>query len=304
MVIESVGPQIHREQPVRPTLDQPEIVEALKHGNIYEILKAPGVNRNDIEEYLSGQWRLFQNRIVQNYEVYKGPALVPPPEINDMPVHSREMHFSGEERRFFQQDMEVLREHYKAEVLPGPKPKVRYRATESGAAEDVISIGQKALDEHNEFMSELAVKMIDNQMMQELQSKSAELNREVSRIISLVQQGVVDPEYVLIAAAKSNMLQNGTLFTWKGKRVAHLNDQMNKVADELLAKDVNDIGFLKDQQKAAAQTRSGQQQMQLEMMDLQKFAQNVATTLEWVSNAIRMFQQMRQTPTQAIAARR
>ena len=83
----------------------------------------------------------------------------------------------------------------------------------------------------------------------------------------------------------------------------HLNEEMNRASKDLLKMNPNDQGYMKEMQLAQSRTRSGSTQMQLEMMDIQKFSQNIATTLDWVSNAIRLFAQMRQTPTQAIAAR-
>ena len=82
-----------------------------------------------------------------------------------------------------------------------------------------------------------------------------------------------------------------------------LNQEMEKATKELVKMDPADRGFFAEQQTAMQKTREGSTQMQLEMMDIQKFAQNIATTLDWVNNAIRVFAQMRQTPTQAIAAR-
>lgn len=304
MAVEGVSPQHLREAQVRPSLDQAEVVEALRHGNIYEVLRAPGVNRRDIEEYLSGQSRLFQNQILQEYEVYSGEASVPPPELEaHFPVHQTGVNISQDERHLFKREMAMVA---KAQMA---------RATEDGqgigaggeggeeAASDIGSIAQKSLGEWNDFFSELQMKVIDTQMFRDLHAKTAELNKEVQRIIALVMSGQVDPEYVLIAAAKSNMLQNGTLFTWKGKRIMHLNEELNKYSKDLIKMNPNDAGYFKEMQLAQSKTRSGSTQMQMEMMDLQKYSQNVATTLEWASNAIRMFAQMRQTPTQAIAVR-
>ena len=291
MAVESVRPHIERDSQIRPTLEQPELIDALRHGNIYEILRTPGVNRRDIEEYLANQSRVFQNQIVQDYQIYSEAGGVPPPELQaHFPVHSREMTMTGEDRQFFKQDME----RFKA---------MKATTTGGGGGQDVAGIADKSLKEWDGFFSELQMKVIDQQTMRELKSKTAELNREVQRIISMVMSGQIDPEYVLIAAAKSNMLQNGTFFSWKGKRIMQLNQEMEKATKELVKMDPADRGFFAEQQTAMQKTREGSTQMQLEMMDIQKFAQNIATTLDWVNNAIRVFAQMRQTPTQAIAAR-
>lgn len=302
MPVEGVPPQQLREPQIQAGLDQSEMVEALRHGNIYEILRQPGVNRRDIEEYLAGQWKVFQNQIVQDYEVYSPQASLPPPDLAlDFPPHNMGASLSGEERQFFKQEMQALK-GAKAQMT-GAKAQASGGQAQEKPPADIGSLAAGALEDWNQFFGELQMKVIDSQMFRDMAAKSAELNKEVQRILALVMSGQVDPEYVLIAAAKSNMMQNGTLFTWKGKRVIHLNDELNKYSKELIKMNPNDAGYFKEMQLAQSKTRSGSTQMQMEMMDLQKFSQNVATTLEWVSNAIRMFAQMRQTPTQAIAAR-
>lgn len=298
MVVEGVGPQSSRDPQVRAGLDQPEVVEALRHGNIYEILRTPGVNRKDIEEYLAGQWKLFQNQILQSYEVYSPEGSLPSPELQaHFPPHNMGSSLSQEDRQLFHKEMKMMA---KADIVGGGNTKPG-KAQEAPA--DIGSIANQTVEDWNKFFGDLQMKMIDNKMFSDLQAKTNELNKEVQRIIGLVMSGQVDPEYVLIAAAKSNMLQNGTFFTWKGKRVMHLNEEMNKYSKDLIKMNPNDAGYAKETQIAQSKTRSGSTQMQMEMMDLQKFAQNVSTTLEWVSNAIRTFAQMRQTTTQAIAAR-
>lgn len=289
MPVEGVTPQHLRESQVRPSLDQAEVVEALRHGNIYEVLRTPGINRRDIEEYLAGQFRLFQNQIAQDYQVYSEEASLPPPELaTHFAAQEVSASVSAQDHQLYKQDMASLA---KAQEVPGE------------AQTDITTIASKTLSDWNDFFSEIQTKIIDTQMFRELAAKTAELNKEVQRIIALVMSGQVDPEYVLIAAAKSNMMQNGTLFTWKGKRVMKLNEELNRYSKDLFKMNPNDQGYFKELQMAQSKTRSGSTQMQMEMMDLQKFSTNVATTLEWVSNAIRLFAQMRQTPTQAIAAR-
>ncbi|MDP2600914.1 MAG: hypothetical protein Q8P84_09330 [Deltaproteobacteria bacterium] len=292
MAVDSIRPHIERDSQIRPGLEQPELIDQLRHGNIYEILRTPGVNRRDLEEYLANQSRVFQNQIIQDYQIYSEAGSIPPPAMEaHFPVHAAGMTMTGEDRQFFKQEMGRIKA-MKA-TTPGGQ----------GGGQDVAGIADKSLKEWDNFFSELQMKVIDQQAMRELKSKTAELNREVQRIISMVLSGQVDPEYVLIAAAKSNMLQNGTFFSWKGKRIMHLNQEMEKATKELVKMDPADRGFFAEQQMSMQKTREGSTQMQLEMMDIQKFAQNIATTLDWVNNAIRMFAQMRQTPTQAVAAR-
>lgn len=318
MAVESIQSQIQREPPVRPALEHPEIIEQLRHGNIYDILRTPGINRRDIEDYLAGQHRLFQNQIRQDYEVYASQASLPPPDLKvDFADHNLSMAMSAGEHDFFRQEtarlqnleavvniVDVDRRDRSSRVqLRGRGMELSPRGDTLAPGEDVMNIAGDALNDWEEFFTDLQWKAIDGQMMQQMQAKGEELNREVERIISLVMSGQADPEYVLIAAAKSNMAQNGVLFSWKGKRIMHLNEQMNQFSKELFAMDPNDQGYFRELQMSQSKTREASTQMQMEMMDIQKYAQNISTTIEFASNAVRTFAQMRQTPTQAIAAR-
>jgi len=292
MAVDSIRTQLEKERPISPTLDHPEVVEALRHGNIYEILKTSGVHRKEVEDYLATQSRIFQNQIRQDYQVYASEGSLPPPTPEKYsPVGVKAMSLSAEDHNLFKQDMQEMRA-------------MRARATVTeGSGQDVMKMGEKTLSQWNDFYSELQTKVIDMQMMQELRSKSADLNKEVQRMIALVMSGQIDPEYVLIAAAKSSLLQEGTIFSWKGKKVMHLNTEMDKISKNLLKMDPNDKGYMKELQSVQSKTRSGGVQLQLETMDLQKASSQIATTLDWVSNAIRTIGQAKQSMIQATTAR-
>lgn len=317
MAVESIHTQIPRERPVRPTLEHPEIVEQLRHGNIYDVLRTPGINRRDIEDYLAGQHRLFQNQIRQDYEVYAAQGSLPPPDLKaDFADHNLSMAMSTGDHDFFRQ--ETARLQNLEAVVNIRDPNLRDRTSRvqlrggrgmhlgtpheeaPGPGEVERSIAEDALNDWEEFFTDLQWKAIDGQVMQQMQAKGEELNRETQRIISLVMSGQADPEYVLIAAAKSNMAQNGILFSWKGKRLMHLNEQMNKFAKELYQMDPNDQGFIRESQMVQARTRESSTQMQLEMMDIHKYANNITTTIEFANNAVRTFGQMSQQLRQKI----
>lgn len=291
MVVDSVNSRIQREPHLKTDLEHSEVVEALKHGNIYEVLKAPGVNRRDIEDYLAQQHKSFQNEIIQDYEIYAAAGSVPEPTSDHVMPINAQMQFSKEERDMMHHEFKAL-----ADVLD------REGTTEP--AKDVSGITEKALREWESFFSDMSLKVIDNQMMAEIQSKSGEINREIQKLVAMAVSGQIEPEYILIAVAKSNMMQNGALFTNKGKKIAAINEQMNAIANELYKIDSNDQGYMKELQMSQAVTRDKGQSLQTEMMDVQKLTQNISSTLEWINNAIRMFRDMRQTPTRNIGGGR
>lgn len=292
MAVDSIQTRIQREPQLKPELDQQDLVDQLKHGNIYEVLKTPGVNRRDIEDYLAQQHKNFQNEIVQDYEIYAGTGMIPEPTVDTVAPVNAGMVFSEDDRGLMQREFKALAQVVDLEDSDA--------VVEKGG---VSGIAEKALREWESFFDDLSLKVIDNQMMSEIRSKSAEINRETQRLIAMAAAGQIEPEFILIALAKSNMMQNGTLFTNKGKKITAINEQMNRIADDLYKMNPNDNGYLKELQKSQAITRDKGQNLQIEMMDIQKLTQNISTTLEWVNNAIRMFRDMRQTPTRNIGGR-
>lgn len=314
MAVEGIHSQVYREAPVEPKLKDPEIIEQLRHGNIYEILRSH-INAEDFNKFISYRGRLFENSILQNYSVYADSASVPPPDFEShFAPHDVAMTMTSDDRKFFKDEMASL-QNFEPQVREGGKVRFQAKAMTlsppgggspsgpPGPGQDVASIAGEALGQWQDFFTSLQWKMIDAQMVEQMQSKASELNSEIQRIVSMVMSGQADPEYVLIAAAKSNMAQNGILFSREGKRIMFLNQQMDQISKQLYKMDPNDQGYFKELQMAQSQTRGMSTQMQLEMMDLQKFSQNIATTLDFANNAIRTFAQMRQTTTQAIAAR-
>lgn len=297
MVIEGLhSSQINRESPIRPQLDRPEIEEALRHGNIYDVLRTPGINRRDVEEFLAGQWQVFHNQLVQDYEVYAAPASIPPIQENNIADLTPNMHFTQEERQFFSQEMAAMKS------VRGMG--VAIDRGDLAEKKDLMAIGEASKQDWDAFFNELQMKAIDARMYQDLAARSKELEREVSRIIAMVRAGIADPEYVIIAATKANMLPNGIFFKGSAEKIMHMNENMNKIAKDIYKLDTADTNkYTKELQMAQARTRSGQTDMQMETMNLQKFAGNVATTLEWANGAIRMMQEMRRTTTQNLAAR-
>lgn len=312
MAVEGIHTQIGREPGVRPTLEQPELIEALKHGNIYDILRTPGVNRRDIEDYLAHQSRQFHNQVLQDYELIAGFGSVPAPELamDILPHAGVEMAMDSSDREFLQQER-VLFQTVEPEVTMHRDSEGRSRVAFQIPGENdapsgkrgVIDIAKESLNEWGEFYNDLQWKMIDQELFRDMASKGKELEQEVQRIISLVISGQADPEFVAVAAAKAAMSKNGPLFAWKGKRILQLDREMSKATKDLVQMDPNSLGYAKEVHLAQSKTRTSQTKMQFETMDIQRIAQNAASTLEWVNNAIRMFQQMRQPINQNLNVR-
>jgi len=318
MSVESIHAQIHRDQPSSPRLDNPEIIEQLRHGNIYEVLRRT-INAEDFNKFISHRGHQFENSILQNYQVYAGQGDVPAPSLDSHFIpHSAEMSFSSGERESFHQDMSALQGYEpvtnsKGEIrlqaravqarAMGISAKADTQAQPHGPGQDVMGIGGQAVQEWQDFFSKMQLKMLDIQMFQQMQAKAADANKDIQRIVAMVMSGQADPEFVVIAAAKAAVPQYGVMATSIGKKIMYYNEDMNKASQALLKMDPNDKGYVQQLQMTQSQSRSQSTGMQLEMMDLQKVVQNIGTTLEFASTAAKSLSQARQAMVQAIAAR-
>lgn len=266
--------------PVRPKAEKElqsdlarlEMVEALRQGNIYEVIKKlpSGVSIRDFEDYMSQQWRTFRSQIVQDYKIYEGEAAIPEPKMQDFAVHDEGSSWTSEEGH---------------EFLKGMMASLGKAAEGEGAemmAGDIGTIAEGTLNEWESFMSDVWGQIFDAQMMADYQKRMGEVQKEVQRIISLAKSGQVDPEFVLIALAKVNVTKNGCLMTWLGRKAFMTNETMNRVANDLRMTPSSDPAYFGRLQDAQAKTRDGGFQLQMLVADMQKVMQDVAGVLEQV----------------------
>lgn len=268
-------------QPVRPKVDKEiqsdlarlEMAEALRQGNIYEVMKRlpAGLNIRDFEDYMSQQWRTFKSQIVQDYKIYEGEAAVSEPKMQDFAIHDEGSSWTSEEGHEFLKGM-----------MASLGKATEGEGAEMPAGTDMGSMAEGTLNEWESFMNDVWGQIFDAQMVADYQKKMGEVQKDVQRIISLAKSGQIDPEYVLIALAKVNVTKNGCLMTWLGKKAFMTNETMNRVASDLRMTPSSDPAYFSKLQDAQSKTRDGSFQMQLLMADMQKVMQDVAGVLEQV----------------------
>ena len=286
--IDGIHTRIDRESQVKAALDNPEVVEALKHGDIREVLrKLPsGVTARDVEDYLATQSRIFQNRIVQDYEIYAGPWMVDEPNLERDFGHlgkAQTVKMTPEEQQEFRQTAD---RHFKATSSASG-------GSDSDEPTDIFSLAQGNLDAFDQTMSDMNERIFETQTQMQFQKNHAENDKKIREIIAMVKEGKIEPEFIMIAITKSYMADNGTLFVGWGRKLMKLNDEMNQISKDLYKKDLGGLGGARDLQMAQSKLRDKGVTMQQLQFGIQDACQKIAGQFEMANSLIRTVDQAR-----------
>lgn len=273
-----------QDREIRSNLTPVEIRELLRDANISEIkAKLPsGISKIDIENFLRNQYAGFVSQILQQSEIKSVEAAYPPPEARKasfLPTNPKAA-MSSDDRVTV---AEAMREY-----MDGPGFKAMSTKGSKGAGADVLSeqelgdmVDQIDVDVDT-LVGETWSQIMDGQMMQDMERKTAEIKGEVDRIIALVKQGIIGPEFALIAMAKVHSAKNGVLFSYMGKKAGKLNEMLNEGTEDI---STGDIGSLYGYQNTM---REGTMNMNFLISDMQKVSSDIASTIEHVKSAIDM----------------
>lgn len=226
----------------------PLLRDVLARGDVQQILRSlpAGVTPADIEEFLKARAVQLEQAVLQQWTQLKSDdGSIPPPD--------RSMHIlpMDSDNAVGPEDHRVL------SLLTGGKggmvgkaaPTADSGADQGTAEGDVNAFGQHLVDTVNqqiegdeEFLSELGEAIFNTQLGLEMEAKHHEVEEAFKRIVSLMRAGLVDPEFVLLAMAKAQIGERGTLYTQLGQRVMRVNQQQSAIAKELgLKSDMGDI---------------------------------------------------------------
>lgn len=268
---------------VRKELDRAEIQNLLNTGNLYEIrAKLPmNLSLRDFDDFMRHQGTRF-HELVQAFDFKAQGAAYHAPVKEVFPIQHQGTQVAPEEMAFFTQEMmkSAERSEFKFKAMKATEGSKGIGGDEQPLSVDEIQqMGEGTLSEWQTFMDETWMTILDAQMMKDYQQRMAEVQQEARRIIALVKSGVIGPEFALIAMAKVNQTKNGCLMTWLGKKAFHVNDSINKIAEDLKKGGGWDPANL---QMAQAKTRDGAFQLNLLVTDMQKIMQDSAGVLEQV----------------------
>ncbi|MBN1282309.1 MAG: hypothetical protein JXA24_00870 [Proteobacteria bacterium] len=272
-----------RDADMRSAMERQEIVEALRHGNIYEVFaKSKTFKIGDFADFFSNQWKNFKSQIVQDAEIKSSEGAYHEPGMNQFAMHQKGASMTPEEGQLLSQEMSGF-------LMGGGKFKAQGAGEFTSDLPDgtplpdeLAGMAEGTLSEWDQFMQDTWGTIFDQQMMSDYRSRMDEIKAEVQRIITLAKQGAIGPEFVLIALAKVNQTKNGCLMTWLGKKAFHVNETINTAARDLRDMSVTDPQYYATLQMAQEKTRDGSFQLNLLTQDMQKVMQDVAGTLEFV----------------------
>lgn len=285
---------------LRSQLDRMEIQDLVRSGNLYEIrAKLPlNISARDFDDFMRHQGARL-HELFQNVEIKSEYAASRSPDISRFPVQHQDTSIPREDMTYFNQEMGSALGGAKFQTIGGSKglgggklgadgggqaqaadqKKLSPEELSQMSPDEIAQMSEGTLSDFQQFMDETWMQILDAQMMQDYQSKMGELQAEVRRIVALVKQGVLGPEFALIALAKVNATKNGVLLTGLGKKAYHVNESINRIATDLKKSGASDIGTMS---VAQAKTRDGAFQLNLLTTDMQKLMQDSASVLEQV----------------------
>jgi len=285
-----------RDADLKAEQERMEVIEALRHGNIYEVFsKSKNFKIGDFADFFANQWKGFKSQIVQDQEIKSSEGSFYEPEMNQFPMHHKGAGITPEEGQMLGQDLAdaLLKGQVgggKAKTAAGGKFKAQTAGEEFSSdlvgdellPDELASFAEGTLEDYQQFLEDTWTTIFDQQFMADYESRMGEIKQEVQRIITLAKQGAIGPEFVLIALAKVNATKNGCLMTWLGKKAFHVNESINKVSEDLYDMSTADPQYYAELQLAQNKTREGGLQLNLLTQDMQKVMQDVAGTMEFV----------------------
>lgn len=275
---------------VQKQLEQLELVEALRHGNIYEVLsKSKNFKVSDFFTFFSKQHKLFKSNIIQDTAVKSEWASARQADIKDFAKHHRGVQVSPEAGTDFLKAM--MGSLGRGSMGTGAG---KFKATTADAGDatpppegeaslvELQGMTEGTLGEWDQFLEDSWGQIFDAQMMQDYERRMGEVQREVQRIITLCKEGKIGVEFILIALAKVNATKNGCLMTWMGKKAFHINESLGNIANDLSETSVMDPDYNAQLTLGREKSRDGAMQLNLLMSDMQKVMQDIASVMESV----------------------
>jgi hypothetical protein len=297
-----------RDADVRTQEEQRQLIEALRHGNIYEVFaKSPTFKISDFHEFFAQQHKTYKGEILKDGEIIAASASYHGPDARQFHQHQPRTVLSQEDVQYLgksfmesgqrltsedqgqgQVKMQLLAGEGEGEMGGGAGGKFKAATTGKAKAaqvegepmtqEQVEEAARGTLDDWQQFMDDQWSTMFDAQLMHDYQSHMNEIKQEVQRILALVKSGAIDPVFALIALTKVNATKNGFLMTGLGQKAFHINESLGKISQDLQGSGF-DYGKM---EMAREKSRDGAFQLNLLMTDMQKVMQDTAGTMEFV----------------------
>ena len=267
-----------------------EVFEALRSGDtpIAEIIAKSHnvVSKQDIENFLRRQSHEFRSDVMQEQPVYSAQGDMPPPSPEMFTNLQDDQELSDEDRELLFHGMAMgAKAQVGKSVSLGKAEDLDPAASDPNAPQTLAELEAAATRTVSEVDSTLFGMMgdvIDQQMRADMERKLNDVKSEISQVINTARaNGTLTPELLLICYTKVALAKSGSMMVWKGKQMAHTNEEMNRATESLSSNPA--FGEVQAMQNT---TREGGMTMQRLTTDMQQITTHVATVLESVKSII------------------
>lgn len=227
MAVDPVGKKIS-EGELKLPVDNPAVMDAIRKGNIrdvHKLLSDYGITAADFEQFVSLQHAKYMSQVVQPEPLYELEATVGPPNIEMFA-------YQDPANKLDPTDLKIANQGIGKAMGMG---KAEGGGTEgSGTGTSGTDI-QNHLDSWDKYYDEvLNPQIIETQFALEYQNKSAELERELEKLVQMARDGQIqDPSVLILGITKVKLEQNGIIFTQLGKKIMNLQEHSNNIVADL-----------------------------------------------------------------------
>jgi len=288
MVDQIRTPPVHPRESPSKELEREELIEALKHGNIEEVIRnrPSDVSLKEIIGWLRGQWHRYESQVVKAESNVAVSGQMPTPQeamgpIEDFQEGAVLSEAELEEMTGMFKGMSMGKGMMSKDANADPHNPKPFSSVDElvGSAEGHISDAESYM---NSYMGDI----IDAQTALDLKQRMDTLMQEVNSILARVKSGELAPRYALIALAKVNQTKNGAIMTGMLKKAKFNHEEESRITDELFGEDgelLPSPGKIQQNQARSSEVRYENQML---MSQIQKTIQDASSVLENVDGII------------------
>lgn len=259
-------------------LSSPQATEALRRGNVDEILKVTGISKKDWEEYLKAQSVALNRDVVQDYQIYSDNGTIPAPQWNDQfSPESAIGAITNEDHSAFVES--VGRVVGKAMVAGG-------KSASAGKHQDAPASLQGLVDDYLKETDNLLLSVTDKALETQLQMDYDKQSQKMKEEFLQLLANANDPETILLALTQYKMRQAGLIMQQEGRRVYQTNMAQTREMESLSKISTSDPKYFAEAQRTQARQSQLGTTMQQHMSTMQTAIQNVESALNFGKSAL------------------
>lgn len=254
-------------------LSTPQASEALRRGNVDEILKVTGISKKDWEEYLKAQSVSLNRDVVQDYQIYAESGSIPAPQWNDH--FSPELSVGAITPQDHQAFMESMGRLTGKAMVGGGKFSAGGKSQEAPAS--LQGLVEDYMKETDDLLLSVADKALETQLQMDYDKQSQKMKEEFLQLLANAN----DPETILMALTQYKMRQSGLIMQQEGRRVYQTNMAQSRGMEALSKISTSDPRYFAEAQRTQAKQSQLGVTMQQHMSTMQTAIQNVESALNF-----------------------